>query len=90
VTGTPLTGTHAATDLRRQALLVDTLLQRVAGVIADLPSDAVLSGWWGPARERFLEAVERERADLGREVYRLDGVRTQLQHAASLAESGLP
>jgi hypothetical protein len=85
-----VTGTPVAVDLRRQARLVDDLLRRVAMVIADLPSDAALGGWWGPAREGFLEAVERERGDLGREVYRLDGVRTQLEHAASLAEDGLP
>jgi len=83
-------GAAHASELRRQAVLVDAVMHRVASVVRDLPNDAALADWWGPARDRFLEAAERERAHLGRQIYRLDGVRIQLEHAALVAESASP
>lgn len=83
-------GLARAAELRRQARLVDDLLQRVATVVHDLPDDMALADWWGPARESFHGAVTSERGQLSRAVYRLDGVRLQLEHAALLVESGQP
>ena len=88
--GSGTAGVDQAIELRRQAVLVDDLLHRVANVVRELPGDAALVNWWGPARDGFHATLECERTQLGRAIYRLDSVRIQLEHAALLAESARP
>ena len=91
---TPGSEADAAAELRRQAVLVDDLAQRLEAVVRALPLDGALEGWWGPARDALQEAIDIERARLGREIGRLEGVRIQLQYAAdetaAVAASALP
>lgn len=80
-------------ELRRQAVLVDDLRERLDDVVRALPRDDALAAWWGPARDALQGAIDLERARLEREAARLDGVRIQLQfaadQAADAASSGL-
>ncbi len=83
-------GVGRASELRRQAMLIDDLMRRLATVVRELPRETQLDGWWGPARDRFIQAVERERTQLGREIYRLDSLRVQLEYAALNADTAVP
>jgi len=74
-------------ELRRQSVLVDDLRLRLDDIVRALPRDDALAGWWGPARDALQGAVDLERARLGREADRLDGLRIQLQFAAEQAEA---
>jgi hypothetical protein len=74
--------------LRRQSVLVDDLMHRVTAVLRLLPDEGGFDGWWGPAREALQRSVEIERARLRREVWRLEGVRGQLDAEASQLMSG--
>lgn len=80
------TGDRAA-ELRRQARLVDDLFERVTTIRRSLPSGGDVEGWRGPAAEVFLAAVSEHEAHLGRSIYQLDSVRSQLLSAADLAEA---
>lgn len=75
-------------ELLRQARLVDDLLDRVASVRRTLPTTGDLAGWRGPAADMLAAAVDEQSAHLGREVYRLDTVRTGLRGEAAIAEAG--
>lgn len=79
--GCPEPGSTAdrAAELRRQARLVDDLWERVVSVRRGLPTGADLQGWHGAAAELFATAVDEQNALLGREVYRLDTVRSSLR-----------
>ncbi|WP_439564962.1 hypothetical protein [Microcella sp.] len=81
----PGSGGDPAGEFRRQAVLVDDLRLRLDDIVRALPSDDALAGWWGPARDALQGAIDLERARLGREAARLDGVRIQLQAAAAAA-----
>lgn len=78
----PGAGGDRAGELRRQAVLVDDLRLRLDDIVQALPRDDALASWWGPARDALQGAIDLERARLGREAERLDGVRIQLQFAA--------
>lgn len=84
----PGTGGDPAAELRRQSVLVDDLVHRVTAVLRLLPDERTVDDWWGPAREALQRSVDIERARLGREVWRLEGVRAQLDAAASQLGSG--
>jgi hypothetical protein len=96
--GCPGLGSTAdrAAELRRQARLVDDLWERVVSIRRGLPTGADLEGWHGAAAELFAAAVDEQRALLGREVYRLDTVRSSLRadafriEAETLALGGMP
>jgi hypothetical protein len=81
----PGAGGDAASELRRQAVLVDDLRHRLDDVVLALPRPEHIEHWWGPAREALQTAIDLERARLRREADRLEGVRIQLEHAALLA-----
>lgn len=85
---TPGSGSDAGAELRRHAVLIDDLAQRLEVVVRALPRIGAVEGWWGPARDALQRAIDLERARLGREIYRLEGVRIQLQHAADERASG--
>ncbi len=80
VIGCPVPGSTGdrAAELRRQARLVDDLFDRVVAIRRALPTGADLEGWRGAAAELFAAAVDEQGARLGREVYRLDTVRSSL------------
>ncbi|MDO9589879.1 MAG: hypothetical protein Q7J04_01905 [Microcella sp.] len=80
-------GNDHAEELRRQARVVDDLIERLGAVIRDLPWSSEVEGWRGPAADLFTAAVADQRAHLGREVYRLDSVRLQLRGAAAIADA---
>lgn len=82
------TGGDPATELRRQSVLVDDLMHRVTAILRLLPDNRTFDDWWGPAREALQRTVDIERARLEREVWRLEGVRVQLDAAASQLVSG--
>ncbi len=86
--GCPVPGTTGdrAAELHRQARLADDLFDRVAAIKRTLPSTGDLEGWWGPAADLFAAAVDEQQALLGREVYRLESVRSSLRGAATVAE----
>lgn len=86
----PGSGADAAGDLRRQLVLVDDLSRRLETVVRALPREDATAGWWGPARGALQEAVNLERARLGREIDRLDSVRIQLGYAAEQAAAAAP
>lgn len=89
------TGDRAA-ELRRQARLVDDLFDRVVSIRRGLPTGSDLEGWRGAAADLFAAVVAEQGARLGREVYRLDTVRSSLRADAShletetLALGGMP
>ena len=80
------TGDRAA-ELRRQARLVDDLFDRVVAIRRSLPTGADLEGWRGAAAEVFAGVVDEQGALLGREVSRLDMVRSSLRADAHHAEN---
>jgi len=84
----PTTGGDPAAELRRQSVLVDDLVHRVTAVLRLLPDERTFDDWWGPARDALARTVDIERARLRREVWRLEGVRVQLDAAASQLEVG--
>lgn len=75
-----------AAELRRQARIVDDLFDRVVSIRRGLPTGADLEGWRGAAAALFATAVDEQNAHLGREVYRLDTVRSSLRGEAALLE----
>jgi len=85
-----------AAELRRQARLVDDLFDRVVAIRRALPTGHDLEGWRGFAAELFAAAVDEQGVHLGREVYRLDTVRSSLRADAyrveteTLALGGMP
>jgi len=81
----PGSGVDPGGELRRQSVLVDDLRMRLESVVASLPREDSATGWFGAAREALQGEVDLERARLGREVARLDGLRIQLDHAANQA-----
>ena len=85
----PASGGDPVGELRRQARLVGDLGQRLEAVVRSLPRDEATAGWFGPARDALQYAVDRERARLGREVARLEGLRIQLEYAADQAAAVL-
>lgn len=85
---TPGGGADPVGELRRQAVCVDDLRQRLDDVVRALPRDDAFAGWWGAARDALQETVDLERARLVREVDRLEGVRIQLMAAADQAAAG--
>ncbi len=76
-----------AAELRRQARLVDDVYERIVAIRRALPHAGDLAGWRGPAADVFASAVAEHEAVLGREVTRLDGVRSHLLAAAALADA---
>ncbi len=86
--GCPVPGTTGdrAAELHRQARLADDLFDRVVAIKQTLPSTGDLEGWRGPAADLFAAAVDEQQALLGREVYRLESVRSSLRSAATVAE----
>jgi hypothetical protein len=84
----PGAGGDPAAELRRQSVLVDDLVHRLTAVLRVLPDERTFDDWWGPAREALQRSVDIERARLGREVWRLEGVRGQLDAAASQLPGG--
>lgn len=84
----PGAGSDPAAELRRQSVLVDDLMHRLTAVLRLLPDERTFDDWWGPAREALQRSVDIERARLGREVWRLEGVRGQLDAAASQLQGG--
>lgn len=87
--GCPAPGSSAdrAEELRRRARIADDLLDRVTTIRRGLPSGGDLEGWRGVAAELFCAAVEEQGALLGREVYRLDTVRSSLRGDATLVDA---
>lgn len=81
----PSPGTDVPDELRRHAVLVDDLRHRLVAVVAQLPDNGAIDGWWGVARDALERAVGIERARLSRQVEQLYGVRAQLEVEASNA-----
>jgi hypothetical protein len=77
-----------AAELHRQSVLVDDLIHRLTAVLRLLPDDRTFYDWWGPARDELQRSVDIGRARRGREVWRLEGVRAQLDVAASQIQGG--
>ncbi|MBX9472144.1 hypothetical protein [Microcella sp.] len=87
--GCPAPGSTAdrAAELRRQARLVDDLFDRIVAIRRGLPTGADLEGWRGAAADLFTAAVDEQGAHLGRQVYRLDTVRSSLRADAYFIET---
>lgn len=76
-----------AADLRRRAAIAHDLFDRVTAVRRTLPQWGDREGWRGPAADLFTAAVVEQHDRLGREVARLDNVRTLLRAAATQADA---
>ena len=84
-----------AAELRRQARVVDDLIERLGAIVNGLPAPSDQHYWRGPAANLFMAAIAEQRERLGREVWRLDSVRMHLLGSAATAEAeaqrwGLP
>lgn len=67
--------------------IADDLFDRVAAIMRTLPQWGDREGWRGPAADLFTAAVVEQHDRLGREVFRLDTVRSLLRAAAIQAEA---
>ncbi len=76
-----------AAELRRQARMVDELIERLGSVVNGLPVHSDHEHWRGPAANVFMAVIAEQHERLGREVQRLDTVRMHLLGSAAVADA---